>query len=419
MVSVCETRNSKVEASPGGLLLGFASRFRLTPEESSLLLRAASEATGEEWAEVEGEAFYRRTAALLCHHLREAGFEPSGKLRREYSETAHANMMFEAELRRIAPLFREAGIRILLIKGTALHHAVYQNPGIRPFEDSDWVLANMDDAAEAGRVLQRIGYEAFGEEASPKWIRGPFTIEFHRNFLGDERIAARTSGLTGPGEDGEAGGQVWGRARPSPFGEPYLIPAPEDHLIILCAHLMKHNFEPGIWFTDLEALLTELTDFDWEAVLSRARSWGLLRSLAFAFRNFGALKGEEDGYGPSIPLRPESRRALESVRPTSLDRVLLALAAKGGRLTGEKEEWGQAPIANLLWLSSLKRPGDKLRLLWEAAFPRGEVMAEIYPSYRSASRWWFMLRRAVELVRLGVRLIQVAWAAERKSGGRR
>ncbi len=375
---------------------------------------AAARATEEVWAEVEDEAFYRRTAGLLCHHLRGAGFEPSEDLREEYSEIARANMMFEAELRRIAPYLREAGLRILLIKGSALHLAVYRNPGLRPFEDSDWVLENENDTSRVGRVLQRIGYEACGDDASPKWVRDRFTIEFHRNFLGDERVAARTSGLEE--REGNHDGDVWRRALPSDLGDPYLVPAPEDHLIILCAHLMKHNFEPGIWFTDLQALLAETPAFDWEAVLSSARSWGLLRPLAFAFRNLGVLDEES---GPLIPMPREARRALAFVRLTSLDKILLALAARGGRLAGEKEEWGRAPIANMLWLSSLERPGEKFRLLWEAAFPRGEVMAGMYPAYRSGFRWWFMLRRTAELARLAFRLILMARARGRGPDGRR
>jgi hypothetical protein len=207
---------------------------------------------------------------------------------------------------------------------------------------------------------------------------------------------------------------VWQRAIPSALGAPYFIPAPEDHLIILCAHLMKHNFEPGVWFTDLEALLAETPAFEWEAALARARSWGLLRPMAFAFRNLGAL--EEECSSP-IPLPSGVRWELASVRLTSLDKMLLALAARGGRLAGEKEEWGRAPIANLLWLSSLKRPGEKLRLLWEAAFPRGAVMSGIYPDYRPGLRWWFMLRRAAELARLAARLIPMA--AERRPDGKR
>lgn len=413
-VSVCEAKNSGIMTPPGDILLDFSSRFRLTPDETAILRKAAAQASVEEWAEVEGEAFYRRTAGLLCHHLRGAGLEPSEDLRGEYTEIARANMVFEAELRRIAPYLREAGLRILLIKGSALHHAVYRNPGIRPFEDSDWVLANENDASEAGRVLQGIGYEACGDDASPKWVRDRFAIEFHRNFLGDERVAARSSGIETGGENHDGG--VWRRALASALGEPFLVPSAEDHLIILCAHLMKHNFEPGIWFTDLQALLAETPAFDWEAAILSARSWGLLRPVAFAFRNLGVL---DEWSGFPIPIPRETRWALTSVRRTFLDKILLALAARGGRLAGEKEEWERVPVANLLWLSSLESPGEKFRLLWEAAFPRGEVMAGMYPAYCSGFRWWFMLRRTVELARLAFRLVPMARGQGRGADGRR
>ena len=202
--------------------------------------------------------------------------------------------------------------------------------------------------------------------------------------------------------------EIWARARPSALGGPYLMPAPEDHLLILCAHLMKHNLEPGIWFVDLEALLRETGDFDWEAALDRAERWGLLRPLAFAFTNLGAL---ERGGGPMSGLLPHGvREKLAAVRPTLLEKFLLPLAAKGEKLPGEKEEWERVPIGNLLWLSSQASAWARLCLLWEAAFPRGGAMAEIYPSYRPALRWWFMLLRAGELFRLGARVLAVSRA---------
>jgi len=91
-------------------------------------------------------------------------------------------------------------------------------------------------------------------------------------------------------------------------------------------------------------------------------------------------------------------------RLLALDRLLLSLAGRSTRLRGEKEEWERPPIANLLWLSSQEGLWAKLGLLREAAFPRHEVMAQIYPGYRPALRGWFLLRRAADLLRLALRL---------------
>ncbi|MBI4251150.1 MAG: nucleotidyltransferase family protein, partial [Candidatus Tectomicrobia bacterium] len=207
----------------------------------------------------------------------------------------------------------------------------------------------------------------------------------------------------GGGPGGGADGAVWARSRPAPLGEPFWVPAPEDHLLILSAHLMKHSFEPGIWFTDLEALLRAEPALDWGAVISRAGEWGLLRPLAYSLRGLGLLDGPRFG-APALALPAAARGALMAARPGPLDRLLLSLAGRSTRLRGEKEEWERPPIANLLWLSSREGLGAKLGLLWEAAFPRHEVMGQIYPGYRPALRGWFLLRRAADLLRLALRL---------------
>ncbi|MFC1492175.1 nucleotidyltransferase family protein [Nitrospinota bacterium] len=393
------------------VFLSLAGRYRLRPEEAERLVLASREASRADWKAVVEETLYRETGGLLCHHLREAGVDPPKALRKEYRWIALSNTMIEAELRRIAPRLEEAGLRVLLIKGTALHQTVYKNPGVRNFEDSDWVLAEQADTERAGRVLGVLGYEPDSQEVDAHWTLGPFIIEFHRNTLGDERVASRVSGLEA--DSGEVNAEIWARARPSALGEPYLMPAPEDHLLILCAHLMKHNFEPGIWFVDLEALLKETEHFDWEAALERANRWGLLRPLAFAFRNLGALNSDEKAGGRETLLPPEVRGELAAVRPTLLEGFLLALAARGERLYGEKEEWERPPLANLLWLSSHRGLGGKIRLLWEAAFPSGEVMSVIYPAYRPGLRWWFMARRAADLIRLCVRVMALSQAGSR------
>lgn len=385
-----------------------AGRYRLTKKELESLFHAAQTASEDEWKVAVEESIYRETAGLFCHHLREAGVEPPNILKAEYKWTALSNTMIEVELIRLAPELHQVGVRVLLIKGTALHQSVYKNPGVRNFEDSDWVFPDRAAADSAAHVLGSLGYESSGNQDNSVWKHGPFKMEFHMNTLGDERVAARIAGLEA--KNGLIDGEVWSRSRPTVLGAPYLMPAPEDHLLILCAHLMKHNLEPGIWFADLEALLVETEDFDWDAVLERAWRWRLIRPLAFAFRNFGALEVEDRIGGRGGILPPRVQKTLMEVHPTRMDAYFLALAATGGQISGEKKEWARVPLANLLWLSSQRTLSGKIRLLWEAAFPRHEVMSEIYPDYRAGLRWWFMARRAVDLIRLGARVLALSKA---------
>lgn len=398
-----ELEAGKAEIRPGEVLLSLGSRFELEPGEREALARAAREASPAEWEEVIEEALFRWTGGVLCHHLRGAGVEPPPRLQEEYRRIALEAVLGEAELKRLGPALREEGARVLLIKGAALKGLIYANPGLRPTDDSDWVVRTPGEWEAACRALAALGYRPSKGGLGATWERGRFVVELHRNVIGDERVEARVPAGGGGGPGGGADGAVWARSRPAPLGEPFWAPAPEDHLLILCAHLMKHSFEPGIWFTDLEALLRAEPALGWGAVISRAGEWGLLRPLAYSLRSLGLLEGPRFG-APALALPAAARGALMAAMPGPLDRLLLSLAGRSTRLRGEKEEWERPPIANLLWLSSREGLGAKLGLLWEAAFPRHEVMGQIYPGYRPALRGWFLLRRAADLLRLALRL---------------
>jgi hypothetical protein len=272
-------------------------------------------------------------------------------------------------------------------------------------DDVDWILRRGEDIALARRVLEKCGYAPGGEAFPNIWAREGFLIDLHTDILGEERRAFRMDAPEIFAEKSRIVAEIYSRAQTSLLGEPYLVPSPEDHLIILCAHMMKQNFESGIWFSDLEALLSCEPDFGWEVFLGRAEAWGLIRPVAYAFKRVGALGDER-----RVTVPPEALGRLREVRPTRLDGALLALSERGLTLAGEKDAWRHPPVANLFWLSSRRGLWAKARLLWEAAFPAGGAMAEIYPSYRPALRWWFLARRAGDLFRLGARVLAVSRA---------
>ncbi len=165
---------------PAELILSLDSRFCLDESERASLARAAREASPAEWEGVVREVTIRFTGGLLCHHLRAAGIEPPLSLQKKYRKVALAQAAVETELRRIAPVLREAGVRVLLIKGAALKGLVYENPGVRPAGDADWVLRTKEDWERAARTLGPLGYEP---SEGGFWIRGPFEMAFHLSVV--------------------------------------------------------------------------------------------------------------------------------------------------------------------------------------------------------------------------------------------
>ena len=287
------------------VLLASCGRFLLNPEMRERLVRAAGEATSADWSEVVEKALHIGGGGLLHHHLTAAGVAPPSELREAYRWIATLNADWEEEHRRIWEALREVDVPVLLIKGAALQERVYQDAGLRYMEDADWVLREETGRAAAIRVLGTLGYRQADSAFPNIWEREDFLIDLHTSFLSDDRIRARTRSARESERGGEAEAGIWERARPSTVGESFFVPAPEDHMLILCNHLMKHSFEPGPWFSDLEALLAAEPGFDWGTTLERARAWGVLRSLAYAFWALGAL---EDGAGGVLRLHSSSRK---------------------------------------------------------------------------------------------------------------
>jgi hypothetical protein len=276
-----------------------------------------------------------------------------------------------AVLSRLLAALDAAGVRVLLLKGTALAYDLYRSPAERSRGDSD-VLILPADLSRAREVLEAQGFvhpkgdpgaieevrlQETWEKATPDGLL--HEIDLHWAALNSQVLA----GLL-PFE------AAWARARPLPGLGPCNQGLPLDFALLLaCAHRAQHILNPYvvegrlyysgdrlIWLWDIDLLVRALDAEGWTA---------LLRS------------GEEAGLAPVLlhGLEASTRYLGTTVSPE----VLAQLAAKPAEgaaarylLAGHRLERAWAD------LRAARGSGGRLAYLWGQLFPPEEFMRGRY-----------------------------------------
>ncbi|HEX7955397.1 MAG TPA: nucleotidyltransferase family protein, partial [Pyrinomonadaceae bacterium] len=161
--------------------------------------------------------------------------------RQTYLAQAFKDAVRERELESLFALLSSAGVDALLVKGRAAARA-YPEPSLRPAGDID-LCVRPSQYARAREVLS-------GAEGRRFWV------DLHEGFAGL---------LDADAED------VFGRSRVLSLGASRVrVPCEEDHLRLLCFHLLRHGAWRPLWLCDVAAALESRgEDFDWARLLGR------------------------------------------------------------------------------------------------------------------------------------------------------
>jgi len=191
------------------------------------------------------------------------GRTPTGsELRQAYRFQTLQAAVKEQELREVYSLLREAGVEPLLLKGWAVAR-LYPEPGLRQYLDHDLCVG-----PEEYLIAKAV-------KDGPAGINYP--IDLHRG--------------SGKLDDLEPG-ELYERAQTVRVGDVVVrIPCPEDHLRILCLHLMRHGACRPLWLCDVAvALESRSADFDWGRCLSdnRRRADAVACTIGLAHHLLGA-----------------------------------------------------------------------------------------------------------------------------------
>ena len=251
-----------------------------------------------------------------------------------------------------------AGVRPVLLKGTAVAYGVYAAPSFRPRADTD-LLIPRDQVAAAREVMTTLGYEASPNSGGERlfaqfqfWMHDRYGVQhvfdFHwkistqptfAQVLTYDELAAEAVPIAALGGQARAAGRV-------------------HALLLACIHPAMHhrNAEHLLWMYDIYLLASTLSDADFDRVIKIA-----------AVKRVGAICAHE----------------LDRARARFTFRLPAAA-------TAARAEWRDEPSAAYLrphrrWVDDmiasmrgLPRWSDRVGFLREIVFPSPEYMQALY-----------------------------------------
>ncbi|MEE8389482.1 MAG: nucleotidyltransferase family protein [Anaerolineae bacterium] len=270
-------------------LLALCARAECDATHYNQLARQAAQLI--EWEEVPAQAEAHGMAPLFYTHLKAAGIQLPSSVRRKlqglYLRHRHANQVRTCVLRDVLTAYEAAGIQAIVLKGAALSHLVYPEPGLRPMSDLD-ILVPKSDLWRAQRLLAELGFDAPlppSPALPPRHLPAAILqteglsiqVEIHHrllsNYLNNAISYVRSrvsSGKRIPQKVQPDGLTV----SPHPFAladmTAYTL-GYEDTLQHLCQHLASHvnvwDFGRLIWVADIVSLAERFaSEIDWARV---------------------------------------------------------------------------------------------------------------------------------------------------------
>lgn len=203
------------------------------------------------------------SAALAWWRLSRNGEADSHReLFEAYKQQTLQAAVHEDNVAQVFRLLDQAKMDALLVKGWSIAR-IYPDSGLRQYSDIDLCVR----AEDYSRATELLGREA---------VKGIW-IDLHKG-------AAHL--------DCETEAELFGRSILVRAGvTPVRVPAPEDHLRILCLHLLRHGAWRPLWLCDVAlALESRDADFDWRLFLGndKQRADWLACVLGLAHRLLGA-----------------------------------------------------------------------------------------------------------------------------------
>lgn len=218
----------------------------------------------EELAEITPLLLGSLAGALAWWKVRHSDLKTSTagiELQEAYRFHAIRTALREHTIKQAIRLLAAAKVEPILVKGWAIAR-LYPEPGLRPYGDIDLVVRPNDYQSAA---------------AAAKEIRGEYGVDLHAGF--DE--------LDYHGFD-----ELYARSIIVKLDDVDVrVLSPEDHLRVLCLHMLRHNVFRPLWLCDIAAAVeTRAPDFDWDICLgkNRRRADWVACSIALAHQLLGA-----------------------------------------------------------------------------------------------------------------------------------
>jgi hypothetical protein len=260
---------------------------------------------------------------------------------------AALNAREESVLGEVLDAMRARSVQPVLMRGLALVDTIYDGDGsLRGQVDHD-LLVRPGQERDARAALESAGFRATPFDGP--YIRGASLVDLHVDPYGRGRIPSRSVMVRA---DSEA---LMDRAVFLEIaGNTVRVPAPEDRLLLLSAHAVKHSFDRLIRLVDL-AECWRTGGFDPEILATRAAGEGSTDLLYYA------LTAARHRLGVGVPVR--YLRRLRPQRHRVVDRAVARYLA-GSHVPN---------LAELILLTRIRGGFRKMQALWEMFWPAQEV----------------------------------------------
>jgi hypothetical protein len=237
---------------------------------------------------------------------------PAGlELKQVYRRFRLSAKIHEQEIKDVFALLRDEGIEPVVVKGWAIAR-LYPDPGLRPYGDID-LCVHPDQFAKAAATLKCLekveghyvdlhaGFAGIGRgvDASKQMARD---VECagrakRRRRFGSVAVENQSGvALRLPPHSTNSWTNLFERSQLVPLGDQHVrILGEEDHLRVLCLHLLRSGAWRPLWLCDVAlALETRASDFNWDICLGhdqRQAEWvtctiGLAQELLGAKKKF-------------------------------------------------------------------------------------------------------------------------------------
>jgi len=352
------------------------------------------------WESVKALAEVEGVVGLLYYHLKALDLlsslpEPfTRQIEASYQKTKRHTLAIIDEAKALSIMFEEARIRVVALQGLSLL-SVYGDPGLRQLGDAD-LMVKPGHKQRLKMLLWESGYRMPAFMYSDLLYKDGISLDIHTHILNLDRIQSRSylfpEDLT----------PMWERTIPfSDQSGSLLRLNPYDNFIALAAHALKHSYSRLIWLSDMhESLLqwgTKLNGL--EGIVDRARFWRQEKVVLYA------LILMERIFDLKVPLWV--KRALGIQRLNILEKHAIRLKLRG---------FSSNELCIGLWLCNIKGTGKKLKFMRETVFPRGEIMAQIFPQKPSRKKRVVYVQRIVNAIILLGRNLRQALTFSLRAG---
>lgn len=285
------------------LKISKGNRSEICSEEDALILSILNQKYGGilDLSGIDTEVFLYRAiqeglSGRLFKELKEKGllhlFPPGIQtaLRESYLLTSARNMVLMNDLKALLSCLEKDRVRTIVLKGAALLERIYPDIGVRPMIDIDLLFYDEEieevggDSFRAGRILGSLGYRLIS--ACPLiYSNDRTTIDIHTDVNSFSRFG------TMPYAPHLSTSALWERSlqwsestRSEADGFRYVrILSPEDTVLTLSIHIVKHSFLHLMWIIDIIEIIRGNPEINWKRLVEIAREAGFEKLLFYVF----------------------------------------------------------------------------------------------------------------------------------------